>query len=236
MLYQEFDRNKARWDLFDAPHIVDGLFVRFATGEVICTGSAPGPNQRRLYRDYGIQIAATDDHDCPELFVSPDAEKPLPRAWLSQRGQQYLAIDHEQGVAVNLTGSVSWRYTSVRPDTHLRDEDKRVPHYLTRRFAAYWGGPGRLPVGAPVRVSSPYKPTPEQRKHLQSLSDQAHAWAALKDLPDHPVKMPVTQPMHVYFDKTFTELPDVLKESLYRCGWATFREETEMPYLYIRKP
>jgi hypothetical protein len=180
MNYLEFNRNCAQHDLFDAPYIDRRGFVRFASGEVIFTD--PKPTDRRTDKELGIQIVATGDDDCPDLYVEPTGGKPIPKAWLNQGGMQWLAIDHECGVAVRLAPG-GYRYGRVGAKYQLRDVDHFAPHYLTGRFTAYWAGPARRPIGAPITVSEPYRATKEQKQHLADLKDQANAWAALRTCP-----------------------------------------------------
>jgi hypothetical protein len=234
MNYLEFDRNRAEHDLFNAPHIAGRGFVRFATGEVIFTD--PKPIDRRNNAEFGIEIVATGDDDCPDLYREPTGGEPLPKAWLNQRGMQYLAVDHERGVAVQLaTGSYRHSRYSGGANYSLRDVDHFAPHYLTGRFAAYWAGPGRMPIGDPITVSEPYRATKEQKQHLQNLKAQADTWAALNDLPKFSGKVYHPLPCHNYFDKTFAGLSDEYKKSLYYAGWSNYRVETKHQYLYVRK-
>ena len=232
MKYLEFDRNRASHDMYDSPHISGRNFVRFATGEVIFID--PKPTDRRTNNDLGIQIVATGDDDCPDLYREPTGGKPLPKAWLNQKGMQWLAVDHECGVAVQLAMGVS-RYGRVGAKYRLRDVDHWAPHYLTGRFAAYWAGPGRRPIGDPITVSEPYRATAEEKQHLQDLKDQANAWAALKDLPQFdPIRRGPT-PAHLLFDVSFSALIDEDKKRLHYRGFTNFRVETKHPYLYVRR-
>jgi hypothetical protein len=236
MNYLEFNRNCAQHDLFDAPYIDRRGFVRFASGEVIFTN--PKPTDRRTDKDLGIQIVATGDDDCPDLYVEPTGGKPIPKARLNQGGMQWLAIDHECGVAVRLAPG-GYRYGRVGAKYQLRDVDHFAPHYLTGRFTAYWAGPARRPIGDPITVSEPYRATKEQKQHLADLKDQANAWAAMTDLPQYAYVgnqgVPNQHPAHYYFDKQFTDLSDLMKKSLHYYGWSNFRVKTEHPYLYVRK-
>jgi hypothetical protein len=232
MNYLEFDRNRAQYDMFDAPHIAGRGFISFASGEVIFTD--PKPTDRRHSRERDVQIVATGDDDCPALYTEPQGGDPVTKASLNQRGMQYLAIDHECGVAVQLAMGVS-RYGRVGGEYRLRDVDHWVPHYLTGRFAAYWAGPGRRPIGNPITVSEPYIPTKEQKQHLRDLKDQADTWAALTDLPQFSTKVYYPIPAHKLFDVDFADLSDDMKKNLHYRSHTNFRVETKHPYLYVRK-
>lgn len=243
MNYIEFDLNRADYDLFDAPHISGRGFVRFASGEAIFTD--PKPTDRRKNTELGVQIVATGDDDCPDLYLEPTGGEPLPKAWLNQKGMQYLAVDHDCGVAVRLAMGAS-RYGRVGAKYSLRDVDHFAPHYLTGRFAVYWAGPGRRPIGEPITVSEPYRVTKEQKQHLDDLVAQADAWAAMHDLPEYVWDVAnapdinrnvigAAQPAHTYFNKSFADLPRQLKMSLHYVGWSNFRVETKHSYLYVRK-
>lgn len=235
MHYINFDHNVASHDAYGTPHIPNQGFVRFASGEVIFIH--PQPTDRGWNRHLGIQIVATGDDDCPSLYIEPTGGDPIPKAWLNQKCMQYLAIDHECGVAIRLATGVS-RYGRVGDKYRLRDVDHFAPHYLTGRFAAYWAGPSRRPIGDPIETSAPYKFSKEEKRHLQDLKDQADVWAAMMDLPKYPPsneKSPQQLPAYAYFNVSFPELSETYKKNLHYHGWANFRVKTKHPYLYVRK-
>ena len=177
-----------RWDTYRRTHVVDGHFIQFETDEVIYTRVKPDPDDRKLFKSRNVQIVSTTDHDCPPLTTPVEPGKALPRAWLSDGGQQILAIDHEFGVAVGIQHSFSRAVDGAVANLLLTEDLRyRVPAWLSSanlRFTVYWGGPGMPPAGAPVSVSRPLRDTltAEQLQHLSDTKAQADAWAELMEV------------------------------------------------------
>ena len=99
-----FNHAQQQWDNYDAFHTVlnNGLFTYFATGEFICNSSAPRPEQRRIYEEYGVALTASIDGDYN--FFSP-AGLPVIQAWLNHAGVSYYMIDLTTMRAVRLDQS-----------------------------------------------------------------------------------------------------------------------------------
>ena len=102
----EFNNDDKHWDRFRAFHAWNGSLVEFETGEVMVIGH-PDPDHRYMYDRFNIQLTTTTDSECPHLYFDSECTKPVKKAWLTWKGQQMLAIDHEQKVATALGGG--WR-------------------------------------------------------------------------------------------------------------------------------
>jgi hypothetical protein len=166
--------NTRRWDTYRTFHwTVSPNFIQFESGELIYTDARPDPDFRNTIDRLGVQIVSTTDPECPTLLL-PDGE-PIRKAWLTRGGMQYLAIDLDLMVAVQLQPT-AWGRTAPT------DADRRAPAYLQGRFSAYWAGPGRMPVGNPVSVSTPLKLDEDQQKHIDSVLAQCDAWCAMHDI------------------------------------------------------
>jgi hypothetical protein len=106
---------------------------------------------RRMYHDYGIQLVATTDKECPQLFLDKECTEPVKKAWITHHGMQELAIDWEQKVAVRL---IIQRGSSVLGN-HVQNA------------SAYWAGAKRLPV--PLGKILVQTPNPEYKKVLSPI-------------------------------------------------------------------
>lgn len=170
----EVNHAARKWDTYCAFHWhVKPGFVQFETGELIYTVGKPDPDQRRVYNALNVQIVSTADPSCPTLLL-PDGT-PVKKAWLTRGGMQYLAIDRDLNVAVQLIVPYHGRGKAS-------DKDKLAPAHLEGRFAAYWTGPGRTPVGQAIEVSTPLKLDDEQQGHIDSILAQCGAWCAMHDI------------------------------------------------------
>lgn len=252
MLYQSFDMNAASLDMFGVHHCAEQGFVRFVTGEMIYCNSSPDPDHRHNYSKWGVELAFTADEACPKLYLDEDpASKPIPKAWLTQKGGQYLAIDHERGVAVRLARSTQGYRSNARANLEMdsrvmpNEREERIPAYIAHRASVYWAGPKRRPVGDPIHVSEPFVPNREQRAHLNQLRAAADAWAALLDLPQFTTKVEVNgeavvvpafaEPITKYLNVGFKDLSTAEKLGLWRNSFAAARVLTKHQYLYVRK-
>jgi hypothetical protein len=168
----EFDHARKQWDRHRSFHADKGPFTEFETGEVMVTRLV-APHQRRLYDRYGIELVTTADPQCPPLYYDKACTQQVKRAWLNQSGQQHMAIDHEQRVAVRLWGN--WR----------RDKEK-VSYLGSHVYSAMalWTGPERLPVplGQFVVSTPDRKVKADLRKKLAAVRAAAVAVARIKGL------------------------------------------------------
>jgi len=141
----EFDHKHRRWDCYRAFYVDRGPFTEFETGEVMVR-YRPRPDGRRVYSRYGVQLVTSSDRDCPELFFDKELTQPVRTAWLAHKGQQHLAVDLEQGVAVAL-GNFGWRrYQHISRTVVERHPELRFLPSHVQSAAVVWAGPHRLPI------------------------------------------------------------------------------------------
>lgn len=141
----KFNHTNKRWDSYQCFYNTYGPFVEFETGEVILTHS-PYPYQRNHYDRYGIQLVSTaDTRWCPGLYLDKACTEEVKPAWVNQGGQQILAVDREQRVAIKVNGRWGIKTDKLQfLGSHLRSA------------AAVWTGPNRLPIAmAEITVSIP---------------------------------------------------------------------------------
>ena len=146
----KFDHQGKSWDRYKAFHNKNGGIVEFETGEVMVSDWRD-VYDRRMYHDYGIQLVATTDKECPQLFLDKECTEPVKKAWVTHHGMQELAIDWEQKVAVRL---IIQRGSSVLGN-HVQNA------------SAYWAGAKRLPV--PLGKILVQTPNPEYKKVLSPI-------------------------------------------------------------------
>ena len=146
----KFDHQGKSWDRYKSFHNKTGGIVEFETGEVMVSDWRD-VYDRRMYHDYGIQLVATTDKECPQLFLDKECTEPVKKAWVTHHGMQELAIDWEQKVAVRL---IIQRGSSVL-GSHVQNA------------SAYWAGAKRLPV--PLGKILVQTPNPEYKKVLSPI-------------------------------------------------------------------
>jgi hypothetical protein len=160
MIKFEFNHHQKSWDRYHAFHATNGPFTEFETGELMVTYT-PKPGARRTYAKYGIQLVTTADKNCPQLYLDKACTQPVPPAWVTQGGQQHLAVDLEQKVA-----------TALRTEW---GKNKKL-QYLGKHVegaCALWTGPNRLPVPlAQITVSTPDRSC---KRELKDKLDAARA-------------------------------------------------------------
>jgi len=152
----EFNHKGKSWDRYNAFHAFTRNIVEFETGEVMVVGH-PDPDDRHRYDKFNIQLTTTADADCPTLYSDKECTKPVKKAWLTWKGQQHLAIDHEQKVAVRLSGG--WRH---------RASDVLGEHVASA--TAYWSGAERRP--RPLGLISIHTPDNEYKKKVLGILNQ----------------------------------------------------------------
>ena len=152
----EFNHKGKSWDRFNAFHAFTRNIVEFETGEVMIIGH-PDPDDRHRYDKFNIQLTTTTDSECPHLYFDSECTKPVKKAWLTWKGQQMLAIDHEQKVAVALDNT--WhRKASTLLGTHVE------------QASAYWAGAERRPQ--PLGLISIHTPDNEYKKKVLGILNQ----------------------------------------------------------------
>jgi len=178
----QFDRTEMAWDDWRAFHVVhEWHFVQFDTGEFVVVKSRWSPHERRVYEDLHLQVIATDDRDCPRLFIpGQEGDKPIPKSYLNHKGQQVLLLDHDHERAVSLEG---W----MTGDT---DAGRTIPERFVsrdwhgRNVRAYYAGPNAFPLGAvPITRHFPYPLTSRQRTQIAELKNACEVWLAMQPDP-----------------------------------------------------
>ena len=113
-----------------------------------------------MYNKYGIQLVATTDSKCPQLYLDKECTEYCKKAWITHHGMQELAIDWEQKVAVLLSG---------RYDVGIPREDTLSPYLGSHCHSAlaYWSGSERLPI--PLGQIKVQTPNPEYKKVLSPI-------------------------------------------------------------------
>ena len=171
----------ATWDTYEAFHRHVGLgnltATVFDTGEILLTGYEPIPGQRRVYAEVGVTLWGTTDNRPDWTFTQPDGT-PVKNAWLGTGGIQYLLIDHATGRAVRTKNYVG---PYRQEDRSAYSGPDHIPtRFHTERWATYWPGSERAPIGAQsIRIDVPLPITPEQQEHLTTLTRACQAWATL---------------------------------------------------------
>ena len=150
----EFDHIHKSWDRYRAFHSVDWGLVEFDTGEVMVKNYVSS-DDRMMYKKYGIQLVATTDKNCPDLYLDKECTEPCKKAWVTQHGMQELAIDWEQKVAVILQGRGYKEQSRTELGTHVHSA------------LAYWAGAERRPV--PMGMIKVQTPNPEYKRKVQSV-------------------------------------------------------------------
>ena len=150
----EFNHQRKQWDRFNAFHYIRHPFVEFETGEVMIEGETKSYD-RHYYERYGIELTTTAETQ-RVLYIDKECTEAIPRAQLTQNGQQHMAIDNAEGVAVNIQGHGYRR--SPKSST--------LASHLVNA-AALWTGPYRLPV--PITQFMVSKPDRQLRKELAKL-------------------------------------------------------------------
>jgi hypothetical protein len=176
-----FDHSKMRWDAWQAFHVdhLHGRFIQFDTGEFVVCSYSWRPDQRRTYGELGLQVVATDDKDCPQLYapgvISVIGAKPIPKTHLGHHGQQMLLLDLPNRRAVGLGGMLD------------KDAWPTIPERFTdcySRIVAYYSGPEAMPIGAPITQHHPHPLTPGERTHIRELIDACKVWLQMQPNPD----------------------------------------------------
>jgi len=150
----QFDHANKSWDRYRAFYNQNWGLIEFDTGEVIVHNYITA-DCRMMYEKYGIQLVATTDSNCPDLYLDKECTELCKKAWVTQHGMQELAVDHEQKVAVTLQGR--------------RYHDKNRPE-LGRHVhsaLAYWAGAERRPM--PMGMIKVQTPNPEYKKKVQGI-------------------------------------------------------------------
>jgi len=168
-------RDTKQWDTYRSFHAKNRSFVEFETGELMVR-RVPNPDDRMLYERYNIQLVTTTDANCPVMYFDKQCTQPVKKAWVTHKGQQHLAIDHERHVVTALLEG--WT-RGVHPS--LGDHVKNA--------YAYWSGDKRLPV--PLETIKVQTPNPEYKKKMGPiLKEVAIAVTAIRRMEIQNEKTP----------------------------------------------
>jgi hypothetical protein len=165
----KFDHAHKSWDRYKAFHNCHYGIVEFETGEVMVKNYV-NADDRMMYKKYGIQLVATTDSNCPDLYLDKECTEPCKKAWVTQHGMQELAIDWEQKVAVTF---------GYRRRSELNSNLGSHVHSAL----SYWAGAERLPI--PLGEIKVQTPNPEYKKKVQPVLNQVRvAVTALDKMQD----------------------------------------------------
>lgn len=210
----EFDHSSMAWDDWRAFHIIHGAhnkFVQFDTGEFIVCARSWQPGERHTYNEFHLKVVATDDEDCPKLYLpgmsKVEGAKPIYKSHLNHHGQQVLLLDYDSKRAVGL-----WPVLKGSASIPERFTD-------SSRVAVYYAGPHAFPVGAPVTRQYPQPLTPAQRMHINELKSACDVWMQMNTgtitIPrDHAARSVIE-----FVDKSFSELTSIQRLVIARWGF-----------------
>ena len=141
----EFAHKYKKWDEYGAFHNTQGPFVEFETGELMLPSHGHKPYDRKMYERFGLRLTTTTEPDCPDLYFDRECYHPVKKAWLTQKGQQILVIDYQQGVAVK--SDYGWRN---------KNENAKCFASHVQHAGILWTGSDVLPIPrAPIHISRP---------------------------------------------------------------------------------
>lgn len=175
-----FNRERMYWDDWRRfySNLPGSIGVVFENGEVAITATARDDHLRHVYKAYNVQLIATTDPACPKLYL-PDSDTPIPAAHLTDGGLQVLLIDWCTRRAVRLT---------YPPRTHGESDGWRaqIPVALRKRVTAYFPGEGMPPLGDPIKVSPPWKPTREEKEQIEANAAACKMWTQMEESEKNP--------------------------------------------------
>ena len=171
-----FDHAVMEWDSWRAFHIDHHYkFTHFDTGEFVVCSYSWRPDRRHVYKELHIQIVATGDDDCPQLYV-PGQAKPLPKSHLNHNGQQTLLLDLDHKRAVGMNSYLTQESAPLVPVRFTGPDSRSV--------AVWYAGPDAVPVGSPITQHHPQPLTFDERKHLDDVKNACQVWLQMQPNPD----------------------------------------------------
>ena len=97
----EFNQARKQWDRRKVFHYSESGFTEFENGELIIHDT--NTRYRGYKNKYDVRMTTT--RNCGmQLYLDEECTQPVKKAWLLQGGQQNMALDYEQGMAVHLSG------------------------------------------------------------------------------------------------------------------------------------
>lgn len=193
-----FNHAEMEWDSWRAFHNDHGYrkFTQFDTGELVVCSCRWQPDARHVYKELHLQVVATDDKDCPRLYL-PGLDKPIPKSHLYHKGQQTLLLDLDHKRAVGLSDYLTKENAPLVPE--------RFTDSNSRSVTAWYAGPDAVPVGSPITRHYPQPLEPDERKHINELADACKVWLQMQPDPEalkkehRKVKTPVNDFIGVSF-------------------------------------
>lgn len=235
-----FQNLSKSWDRYGAFHHIENGLVHFDTGEVMVKAHMES-HHRRMYDKFGIQLVSTTEKECPLLYFDKECTDLVTKAWLTQDGQQELAIDFEQNCAVAFR-YFSW-YGKRKYETNILGSH-------VREASVYWSGAGRLPV--PLAKIQVQAPNPEYRKKvLPVLNDEVQPvitamWRLSDESKGYQYSTNKFRAKETWLDSSGQEIiDDILADlsdynkteamrSIAQHGFRLPRATTEVDFLYIK--
>ena len=178
MKLPDFNYADMQWDAWNAFHVEHHgyrKFTQFDTGELVVCSTNWRPENRLVYKELHIQIVATDDDDCPPLYV-PGQDKPIPKSHLNHKGMQILLLDFDHKRAVGLGSYLTQDNAPLVPERFTKAQFRSV--------AAWYAGADSIPVGTSITRHYPQPLTMTERKHINELADAAKVWLQMQPNPD----------------------------------------------------
>lgn len=225
MQLPDFNYTTCKWDDWRAMHhVYSHNFVQFDTGELIATRWYVRDRYRCGHgRELGLTVMVSDDitrgslNTNNRVLKTPDGDKILQSWFQSSKGFVY---DESAHMLVQ-TG-------------HIGD-NPNVPTRFHSRAAAYWAGPGREPIGAPIRLTKPRKRTPEEKEKANDLRALAKAWRTLTDEGKQWNYFKTNRPavLSDYIDRDFESLNDIVKLKIAEEGFTGPFETITVPYVRV---
>lgn len=225
-----FNHADMQWDGWRAFHVEHEWhkFVQFDTGEFVVYNRRWQPPERQVYKNLHLQIVATDDDECPKLYLPGMASvvgaKPIFKSHLNHKGMQTLLLDFDHKRAVSIDRSLT------------EDNAPLIPVRFTQRggfgIAAWYAGPKTVPIGTPITRYYPAPLTHEQRTHIKELKQACEVWLQMQANPDalkqqhREVKTPIGE----FIDVTFNVLTTAHRTAIAMNGFDTIIKE-EHPWL-----
>ena len=223
MQLPDFNHTTCKWDEWRAMHHVHyHNFVQFDTGELIATRWYVRDRYRYTHgHNLGVEVLASDDiyrsFCAKRTLKTPDGDK-ISKSWFpSSRG--YI-FDKDTHMLIK-TGELV--------------QNPNVPTRFHNRATAYWAGPGREPIGAPLKLTKPRTRTPEEKEKANDMRALAKAWRKLTD--DAKMWSPVYGsdgvPLDLLMDKEFETLPEHMKVRIAQNGLSGPWETITLPYVKV---
>jgi len=220
----KFNHMGKKWDARRCFHsepfnnIKRGGFVTFETGELIVTGCPA--SYRKRYEDFDITLT-TSVENTTQLFLDEKRTQPVKQAWLTQGGQQLMAIDHEQKVAVHLASNLVARHPLKLPQQY-------------RGALAFWPKSEVKPTAlSSFPVSKPLRRKVVSELRSKLVDARAIVSAVFRINPK--LYWPYDPKVYVYeyarkypvspdwVDLTAKEIADAILSSEYKTNWSAIR-------------